>query len=330
MSKAVYISDNNENRKCPTLYAVIGKENRKIKRGYVTVDNEWRMCYLSAWIWDVWNSVGTTTWNKYNSVETTTYYWNRYGTTQEYGEWMLEYIEPINTTWSYSDYTNQYFYNKLSAAERYNNKTYGDMDIASSAEGRSGLQMNVSDYQNNTIGYSVINGEKTTVYGWVNTGANAAGYYRSYFDNSNYIDVITSVYYNSSTDVWTIYGSRYRKYWIRDAWDVQDTAKKYSDVSSTNRSAYPNDGKSGSYWYIFSKSALSYSRGSTSYGSVTSASSTTYPANGRYAPDGLWYVSQGTTYEKGDTYYGEVESEVETAYPENGRHTDGRWYVRKP
>lgn len=64
----------------------------------------------------------------------------------------------------------------------------------------------------------------------------------------------------------------------------------YGTVTSTNRSAYPDNNYSGSYWYVYSTSNIIYSQGTTSYGIVKSKESDTYPANGKHT-DNYWYVS---------------------------------------
>lgn len=328
MSKVIYAAIGGENKKAVKLYGVVRATNRKIKRTYAAIKGENRLVYLAAFVWDIWNSVGTTAWNKYNTVEKTTYYWKRFGVKQEYGEWTMVFKENISEYWDSTTYNDTRFWGTLSASERYYDKKQGDMSIPSTAESKSYSQYG-SYFEQTVIGKSVINGVEQNVYGWVRGGLDRTGSYKEYFNANDFVDIITRVDYDGASGSYYAQGKRFYKYFVRTATDIKDASKTYADASSESRSAYPDNGKSGSYWYEYSRSALTYEKGRTSYGTATSASSTTYPDNGRYAPDGYWYVKQGTTWAKGDTYYGEIEAENDSAYPVNGRHSDGRWYVRK-
>ena len=67
----------------------------------------------------------------------------------------------------------------------------------------------------------------------------------------------------------------------------------YVDQITTTSSGYPSNGRySGDgYWYILISSNTSYSQGSTRYSDVTSESRNTYPDNDRSGS--YWYVYQG-------------------------------------
>lgn len=324
------------NRRIEKMYAVNSGETHKIKQGYVSVGGVWRPCYRSAYSWSVYNSVGTTTWNKYNTVESTTYYWDRFGLKTEYGEWMLEFKEWINEAVAIGYPHSVTLFDKITITPEYWYQTYGNVTIADDAT----MERISSGWENyeTIIGKTIIDGEVVEVKGrvwggWDYTwGEDREKYYTSYFEDNETFDVIENRYYEE-VDGETgqrFYGKRFYKYALRDENQVKDESKTYSEASADSRKAYPDDGASGSYWYVYDRSELSYGKGGTLQGTVTSGNSTTYPKNGRYSADGLWYVRQGTTYAKGSTSYGVVESEDENAYPENGRHTDGRWYVRNP
>lgn len=61
-------------------------------------------------------------------------------------------------------------------------------------------------------------------------------------------------------------------------------------ISSSFRNQYPDNGQSGSYWYVYDRSGTSYSRGSY-IKDVYDVNSNAYPSNGRHT-DGYWYVKQ--------------------------------------
>ena len=63
-----------------------------------------------------------------------------------------------------------------------------------------------------------------------------------------------------------------------------------NDVSSSSRNMYPDNGRSGSYWYIYDRNETTYSQGSY-IEDVYSADPNAYPANGKHT-DGYWYVKQ--------------------------------------
>lgn len=62
-------------------------------------------------------------------------------------------------------------------------------------------------------------------------------------------------------------------------------------VTSTNRSAYPDNGQSGSYWYTYQSSNTTQSAG-TYVEDVIGAAKSQYPANG--VSGSYWYVYQGS------------------------------------
>ena len=71
-----------------------------------------------------------------------------------------------------------------------------------------------------------------------------------------------------------------------------------------------------------------YYKGSTSYGTVTSTSSSAYPSNGKSGS--YWYVSAGSTSQTLDepgTLNGTIVADYGT-YPENGK-SGNYWYIRK-
>lgn len=139
----------------------------------------------------------------------------------------------------------------------------------------------------------------------------------------------TSITYDTVVEGGVTY--RTGKY-IHNYWDNETTVLEnrlvYSqgsyrgDVTSTSSTAYPTNGRSGSYWYDTRTS----DRVKGSYrGDVTSTSSSAYPTNG--LSGSYWYDTRTSEYIKG-SYIDIVEAE-EGALPNGGRHTDGYWYVLK-
>lgn len=62
----------------------------------------------------------------------------------------------------------------------------------------------------------------------------------------------------------------------------------YGQVSSANSGAYPSNGKSGSYWYVYNKSTSQSVKGSL-VDTITGDTPDQYPADGIHT-DGYWYV----------------------------------------
>lgn len=65
----------------------------------------------------------------------------------------------------------------------------------------------------------------------------------------------------------------------------------YIDQITVSSKIYPDNGQSGSYWYVYQGSDIQYSQGSY-ISDVSAETSNAYPSNGRHT-DGYWYVYQG-------------------------------------
>ena len=103
----------------------------------------------------------------------------------------------------------------------------------------------------------------------------------------------------------------------------------YGPVTSTNSSAYPNNGFSGSYWYVYSGVTTNNIQGSTNYGTVSSTNSGAYPSNG--ISGSYWYVSAGSeiVHSQGEDLVKTVTSPNGDTYPDDGYYVeDGLWYVK--
>lgn len=130
-------------------------------------------------------------------------------------------------------------------------------------------------------------------------------------------------------------GNDYITYGDTNDWGFSPHQKIYSTVSetqvkgsyrgtvkSTSSTAYPTNGKSGSYWYDTRTS----SRVKSTYrGTVKSTNSTAYPTNGSQGT--YWYDTRTSEYIKGS--YIDIVEAKEGTLPNGGRHTDGYWYVLK-
>lgn len=247
-------------------------------------------------IWKKYNVVSTTTytWNVYNAVTTTTYKWNKYNA-----------VSTTTYTWRKYNYTpGGYKYSLY--RESY----------------KSGfLAWNCTLYSSITCDPSsgTIRGSGSTMTLTYQNGKQAIGKY--WIPNSQAHQADTEPWRNAQGNcvcTCTVWSSK-RSY-------VEGSIGSYiGTVSSTNSSAYPDDGSSGSYWYESNGSSTSWSKGSTSYGEVTSTSSSAYPSNG--ASGSYWYESAGSTTStsKGSTKYSDVSSTNSSAYP-NGGASGSYWY----
>ena len=70
----------------------------------------------------------------------------------------------------------------------------------------------------------------------------------------------------------------------------QSKGSSAGTVSSTSRNTYPNNGVSGNYWYVYSKSETTYSQGSF-IDTITSEDRNAYPDNNHSS--NYWYVYTG-------------------------------------
>lgn len=274
--------------------------------------------------WNRFNVVTTVTykWNKFNSVATTTYKWRRYNlsSTHNLKQTILSPIGSLGTggdgAFSIENIGSdvEYFIPKFSTNWR---SYYSDGTFRNTSNAIMGYdyetQANIGDhgwfvmpswtYENQGFGHP-HEFLRCTVHG----NAKSSG---------STIYGITGDYQGSSISYKTC------SYTVETSYS-QGSAN--GEVTSTNRSAYPNNGRSGNYWYVYDSSSVSYSKGSAA-GTATSTNQSAYPSNGRHS-DGYWYVSNGSTtsYSKG-TANGSITSAQQNAYPADGRHTDGYWYT---
>lgn len=297
-----------------------------------------RLDLMQMWYtWKKYNSNATTTyyWNKYNRVSTTYYKWNRYNvsstTTYTWKRYRYGWVEKENGN-LVDEINHVQGVDNIVYYTSYNPET-------DSFEGQNVIPKNQVSISNESAFKNLIG-----VYMYYGRGIKCkTKSYRKYYNSEGiYQFLYTAVRITREQGKiadGTVTSTNRSAY--PDAGDQDGYYYEYSTsttteskgssngaVSSTNRSAYPDNGKSGSYWYVYSTSSTSYSKGSTSYGQVSSTNSSAYP-NNSYSGS-YWYVysTSTTTYSQG-TYIEDVTDMNETAYPDNGRYdTDGYWYVK--
>lgn len=278
-----------------------------------------------------YNVIAKTRWKKYNSTAVTYYLWNKYyrNTTYYWNEFDATpagtetVISNENTTTHYVTFqtTSGTSVSQSNCFEMYPTKNKSSTGYYFTGTSKSSYEVsNTSStyyfsgkatYQ----GYTTSQGVPRTYkrYQVTDRSANSYGKY-------TYCTGMSLSSWSAST-----IGNLYVTVWQIALSDIKGSAT--GQVSSTSRSAYPDNGiKSGtSKWYVYS--TYVYTRGSL-YGTVDSTSSTAYPSN-NYSGS-YWYVSNGseTRYIAG-TYITDVTSTNSSAYPANGRHTDGYYYIKQ-
>lgn len=298
MSKKIYIGQSGLAREVGTLYVGVNGQARKIKKAYIGVGNQAKQFYPE----DV-----TYKWNRYNIK--TTYKWNRYNIKVSYVWDQYKATNTLSYTSTQVDNIRYMGVGDPSGTSYELSMVDGEPKIAVTDVSSSEIDLGESRYVNN-LG--------TTLYG---------------YDDPRYPPVwpqIVVYEYHVNEDspsdyIYKITGVMNGSYSAIDVYKMTATGEikrgsYIKEVTSSSSSAYPNDGISGSYWYVYDRETKS--RGSF-VSSVSSSSSGAYPSNGisgRY-----WYVSNGSTQSQGSSN-GSVTSSNRNQYPDNG--VSGRyWYV---
>ena len=331
MAKKLYAADGGRSRKIGKLYAAEDGAAQKIRKLYAVFGGVCRTVYLSAYRWAVYNSVGTTSWNKSEAEATTTYVWKRYKKKTVYGEWRLSLVESTSYEVDYSDAARMKYFSKINVENMKYSDTAGTVSIDKNSFAKNGAKIaSYDDAYMNTLG---VDEDGNEVFGLA-LGAYGDRYTdaEEKFDYSipgewTYIAVATSIVYDRAADMCIVHEEHYEKTAYRTADTEPDTDGGYTEVTADSPSAYPNNGESGEYWYVYDRKESGYKEGQM-IETVSSTNASAYPENGRHT-DGYWYRRTGITYSKGDKLVGTAESENVNAYPENGRHKDGLWYVRE-
>lgn len=257
-------------------------------------------------VWKEYN-VNTSTkyvWDKWSLNSTTTYKWEKWDTVRSQ-EKILCYSSYTEDGTGYHGVS---IGTTLYKAMMYDGSTFTGLDPVP-ATGPFG-QTYLYHFQTTTVGGQTYENAPMCDLDIVNNGAITDGFI--YFRD-------LSIY--ASTQL----SSAFRPFNMTSNIPAKGTTS-YGQVTSTNSSAYPSNGVSGSYWYVSAGSDTSYSKGSTSYGQVESTSSTAYPNPGNHT-DGYWYENRQEVpvYSMG-TFKQNVYSTNPNMYPQNGRLGD-YWYV---
>ena len=234
-------------------------------------------------------------WKKYNSTSRNRYYWDRYNINKVFRKLKIS-EETVNSGGQYSG-LRIYGYPDLSSSGTCyycNNENYIIFDETS---GLYQLSSNEAKYINST---TTISSPVVTKY----TNQSIGGF--GWSGRPEEPDTIVNTY-NVNIPSFTSISEKFEKYVIFNISgyftctatmiiygneidsDKSTIGNMIGTNSSLNRQEYPDNGISGNYWYIYSKSSIEYIQGSTYYGEVYDINPSKYPSNGRYS-DGYWYV----------------------------------------
>lgn len=333
MAKTVYIGLSNKSRHVDKMYISLNGKSRTIKKGYIGVSGKSKI-FFEIFIWDKYNAVWVSgaryyRWTRYNSVQRIMYQWNKYKTNQTLERTSRDFTYDNPSTYFFinrgSTPLPMYF---VRSSRGY---TIDDL-ILDSNNMITGI--NDSPYTtispNDELEFDGVNDMRNMSFYTI------ADYTYDYNGAEDYremtVDLMPSApsaYILEITEGSN--GCTFITYGIESGTDKGDFIEV---VESNSSSTYPKDGAQNGFYYEYIGTTTTYVQGSTNYGEVTSYNRSAYPDNGRRAADGYWYVYKGTgteegSYQQGSTNYGEVTSSNKNAYPENGRHTDGYWYVKQ-
>ena len=270
MSKNIYWGGGTS-RKVKRVYLGINGVSHKVKKGYIGDDTgKARLFYSSGRVWKKYTLAIQYNWNKYNLatvedvVEGSRHYKIARG---YYGDWYLF----TGTTYTFKD--GLYYlssYRLIEGPGRYNP---GDQWASS----RYGLS--------DGYAYAVKTSEGTNSGSpWMVETENRSGEEDSYF----------AIGEASSGGVWDINAGFYylkenRFGDIRYPFHTttQGQGSLVGTVASKQQNAYPQNGQSGRYWYVYRNSVNVQG----SYVADVEADPGTYPSNGEHS-DGYWYVLQ--------------------------------------
>lgn len=234
-------------------------------------------------------------WKKYQIKTTTTYRWNRYTVTST-----IQYSESTSTSYAV-DFTNLYDHGietcAISRSGYTLDKQTGEFVLNSMSTGIEGAYDTLSATNDAYYDKYVIpgNGLRSAA-NWIaispsNIEPNASGSYPKYY---------WALELENNGDVTLLLKNKYGlNNWRNLEFTLKQSVASYVDgpgtsqgqVTSTSRSAYPNNGRSGNYWYVYQGSSTSQSAGSY-VEDVIGSTESQYPANG--VSGSYWYVYQGS------------------------------------
>lgn len=284
MSKREYIGVGGVARRVKKQYVGVGGVARRVKKAYIGVDGVARMCFLSGYVWDV-----------YNAVETKTYTWDVYKVAYTYGDWKAYNYGAVSLTVSGGEEMGKKGVCSTPSITARTISTSGDTglshtqyaEIAYNATTKVGtvegtymtqiknvLPIDIDDYVGDQ-GYLV----EGTMNILGSTGIPMlAGSTRN---------VITG-----ETQAQFIVISKEARRTV-----TESRGAKEKTASSTDAGAYPQNGIKRQWswisdydrWYIATGSKSAYSRGNVKYGEVEAEDANAYPSNG-VGSDGKYYV----------------------------------------
>lgn len=400
MAKKVYIGQSNLARKVNEIYLGIDGKARKVVKGYVGVNGVARQFWpeLILYYWNKYNTKTTNTyyWNRYNRVTRYRYYWNRYNVNKTTHYKWKRYNVSTQTIYKWNKYSVSYPSNVPIPGDpnilfMTEEAWYADFSIINNTGEELRLAHGMHSFMEPELGFdsngNFVCGTAGATYQTIPTSGLqyemyphgdppiAFPYDTFRIDYSSYLPMYKfTINSKPGSNIAVIDGSTTNDspiiaYGIPVEYtgteEQQIQGSYIDDVESTDESAYPQNGVSGSYWYEYDSSRIEYSRGSAN-GSITSTNRSAYPDDGKSGnywyvydrqavdayskgsyidqvsstnrnqyPDNnysgnYWYVYDhvNTTYSRG-SLIGTVQSENPNAYPNNGRHTDGYWYVKQ-
>lgn len=199
-------------------------------------------------------------WMRYNAISTTTYYWDKYQTS-------ATYTSSISSSYSASYGTNTYCSNPSLSVVVLNGGAYF---IANSSSSFSSARTLVGSTHYYGIPMTINNTMVSSFMVRPESGVTLQIWAKDSYRPGMMFQV---------GGVWTL--TTY----------IPSISKGsfLETVSSTVKNQYPTNSVNGSYWYVYTRSDVSYSRGSY-IDTLVSYDSTAYPRNGYQG--GYWYVKQ--------------------------------------
>ena len=214
MSKKIYIGTSSLSRKCTKLYVGVNGQARTIKAGYIGYGNVAKKFYPVSYRWARYSISYNTSYTPIIVSEDTI----GFGRNCEFGQYSLIYTY----TSGYNSGVNNYLY-WLSRGDRYPNP---DM---------------IDDLSNGTVFYTFEH--------WIGTNSGNVSYIRADFGLNSQISNTRMVEF---TKISGSYGGTLRRRIHGSTKQQTPTMGSYVDtVQSESRNAYPDNGVSGSYWYVF-------------------------------------------------------------------------------
>lgn len=268
MSKGIYIGNSNA-KKVSKLYFGNGTSH-KVKKGYIGVGNVAKLFYSSGRVWKKYTVAIRYKWKKYNlaTVEDVVEGGRDYNISRGYyGDWYLF----TGTTYTFKN--GLYYlssYRRVYGPGRYDPGSQWGASKYGVPEGYA-YAVKVSQGINSGSSWMVETVDKS--------GRDEDSYFAIGEAYENEWDINAGFYYLKE--------NRYDDIRYPFHTTTQGQGSLIGTVYSVRQSAYPQNGQSGRYWYVYQNS----SRVQGDYVADVEADPGTYPSNGEHS-DGYWYVLQ--------------------------------------